>query len=63
MKIEKYELNGYKFIKHYDEKYKVKNKQTGVIYDEANDLESLNYEYEVTDILREPESEETQTTS
>lgn len=38
-----------------DENYKIKQIQTGIIYDEAIDVEDSIYTYEETDIPIEPE--------
>lgn len=59
MNIEKYTITNpntketIDMVKHEHPEFLVRNKQTNQLYDSANDLESLGYEYEVTDILRE----------
>jgi len=41
-----------------DEDFKIRQLETGILYDEAIDLESKHYTYEETDIPIEPEEEE-----
>lgn len=59
MNIEKYTITNpntnetINMVKHEHPEFLVRNKQTNQLYDSANDLESLGYEYEVTDVLRE----------
>ena len=43
-----------------DEGYKIRQIETGIIYDEAIDLESKNYTYEETDIPIEGEGDATE---
>lgn len=46
--------DGIKLYKTYsDEGYKIKQIETGLIYDEAIDIETTNYSYEETDIYIE----------
>lgn len=50
--------NGIKLFRTYsNENYKIKQNETGIIYDEAIDLETANYTYTETDILIELEEE------
>ena len=50
--------DGVKLYRTYsDEQYKIKQVETGNIYDEAIDIENANYTYEETDILIESEEE------
>lgn len=62
MNIEKYTITNPKtketinMVKHEHPEFLIRNKQTNQPYDSANDLESLGYEYEVTDILRSVEN-------
>ena len=50
--------DGVKLYRTYsDEQYKIKQIETGNIYDEAIDIENANYTYEETDILIESEEE------
>ena len=41
-----------------DEGFKIRQVETGIIYDEAIDIESKHYTYEETDIPIEPEEDE-----
>ena len=50
--------DGVKLYRTYsDEQYKIKQVETGNIYDEAIDIENANYTYEETDIFLESEEE------
>lgn len=40
-----------------DENFKIKQVETGIVYDEAIDVENAPYTYEETDVLIEEESE------
>lgn len=56
------------FVKHYsDSGFKIRQVETGILYDEANDVVPCRYTYEETDIPEnqeeeEPEEEEVQET-
>lgn len=54
--------DGVKLYRTYsDEQYKIKQVETGNIYDEAIDIENANYTYEETDVLIESEEENMKT--
>ena len=47
------EINGKQYKKHADEVYKIRKVGTDEIYDEAIDLMTATYEYELTNRLRQ----------
>lgn len=63
IKEETFTISSTNFIKHYsDSGFKVKQIETGIIYDEANDVVPCRYTYEETDIpIIEEEVENEQT--
>ena len=51
--------DGVKLIRTYsDERFKIRQNETGIVYDEAIDVENSRYTYEETDIKIESEEEE-----
>lgn len=51
--------DGTKLFRTYsDSGYKIKQVETGIVYDEAIDIENAPYTYEETDELKEIEEEE-----
>ncbi len=60
IKEENFTIGSTNFIKHYsDSGFKIRQIETGIIYDEANDLVPCKYTYEETNIpIVEPEPEQ-----
>ena len=50
-------IKNYNMIKHYADGYKIKQNETGVIYDKAVDVFPCRYTYTVTDEEIIPEEE------
>lgn len=63
IKIEEYTIGTMNFVKHYsDSGFKIKQIETEILYDEANDVVPCKYTYEETDIpiiQEEVENEQT----
>lgn len=60
IKTEEFTFGTMNFIKHYsDSGFKIKQIETGILYDEASDIIPCRYTYEETDVpIVEPEPEE-----
>ncbi len=60
IKEENFTIGSTNFVKHYsDSGFKIKQIETGALYDEANDVVPCKYAYEETDIpIVEPEPEQ-----
>ena len=59
-----YKIRKINFVKHYsDSGFKIRQIETGILYDEANDIVPCRYTYEETnELINEPELEEEEIT-
>lgn len=58
IKTEEYAIGTMNFVKHYsDLGFKIRQVETGILYDEANDVVPCRYTYEETDVPENQEEE------